>query len=87
MISTDSNAVRALLELQDRDSWREDVPRLVRGALGRQLRGHWNTTVANAWGVLAMEKFSASVRVDACHGCSTAIRYGTKSRRRRLGVE
>ncbi len=34
MISPDSNAVRALLELQDRADWREDVPRLVRGALG-----------------------------------------------------
>ena len=35
------------------------MPRLARGSLGRQQRGHWNTTVANAWGVLAMEKFAA----------------------------
>ena len=60
MVSTDSNAARALLTLMDRRDWREDVPRLVRGAIGRQQSGHWNTTVANAWGTLAMEKFSAA---------------------------
>ena len=66
MISADSNAVRAAARpCSTEPQWREDVPRLVRGALGRQQRGHWNTTVANAWGVLAMEKFSARVRVDA----------------------
>jgi uncharacterized protein YfaS (alpha-2-macroglobulin family) len=78
MVSTDSNAVRALLELQDRKDWREDVPRLVRGALGRQLRGHWNTTVANAWGVLAMEKFSAMFESTPVTGV-TALRYGAQS--------
>jgi hypothetical protein len=75
MISTDSNAVRALIELVDRNAWREDVPRLVRGAVGRQQRGHWNTTVANAWGVLAMEKFSAAFESTPVSG-ETAIRYG-----------
>jgi uncharacterized protein YfaS (alpha-2-macroglobulin family) len=59
MISPDSNAVRALLSVMEAPSWQPDVPRMVRGALGRQQHGHWNTTVANAWGVLAMEKFSA----------------------------
>ncbi len=58
MISGDVNATHALLEMMDNDKWREDIPRMVRGALGRQHAGHWNTTVANAWGVLAMEKFS-----------------------------
>ena len=78
MISSDSNAVRLLLELLDRPAWREDMPRLVRGALGRQQRGHWNTTVANAWGTLAMEKFSAAFESTPVTG-TTAIRYGTQS--------
>jgi uncharacterized protein YfaS (alpha-2-macroglobulin family) len=78
MVSSDSNAVRALLELLDRPQWREDVPRLVRGALGRQQRGHWNTTVANAWGVVAMDKFSARFESTPVTG-DTAIRYGTRS--------
>jgi alpha-2-macroglobulin len=75
MISVDSNAVRLLLETLDRAGWREDVPRLVRGALSRQQRGHWNTTVANAWGVLAMEKFSAAYESTPVTG-KTAVSYG-----------
>ncbi len=52
----------------DQDKWREDMPRLVRGSLGRQQRGHWNTTVANAWGVLAMEKFAAEFEKEPVTG-------------------
>ncbi len=58
MISADVNANRVLLSLLDDADWRQDLPRMLRGALGRQLHGHWNTTVANAWGVLAVEKFA-----------------------------
>ena len=58
MVSVDVNAVRALITLMNEPSWKEDMPRLAQGALGRQKRGHWDLTVANAWGVLAMEKFS-----------------------------
>jgi uncharacterized protein YfaS (alpha-2-macroglobulin family) len=59
MISSDVNANRILLAMLDNDRWREDIGRMVRGTLGRQHKGRWNTTVANAWGVLAIEKFSA----------------------------
>ncbi len=58
MVSVDVNAVRALLSLMKEPTWKEDMPRLVLGALARQHRGHWDLTVANAWGVLAMDKFS-----------------------------
>jgi uncharacterized protein YfaS (alpha-2-macroglobulin family) len=80
MISGDSNANRLLLAVLDRPDWREDVPRLVRGALGRQQSGHWNTTVANAWGVLALERFSAGFEAVAVAGTSE-IRYGREDRR------
>lgn len=78
MISSDSNAVRALLELMDQPSWRDDVPRLVRGALGRQQFGHWNTTVANAWGTVAMDKFSAAFESRPVTG-TAVVRYGTQN--------
>ena len=68
MISGDVNANRVLLAMLDEDKWREDMPRLARGALGRQQHGHWNTTVANAWGVLAMEKFSAKFEFEPVVG-------------------
>lgn len=68
MVSGDVNANRVLLSFLDAAAWREDIPRLVRGTLGRQQRGHWNTTVANAWGVLAMEKFSAKFESEPVTG-------------------
>ena len=72
MISGDVNANRALLEFLDNDQWREDIPRMVRGALARQYEGHWGTTVANAWGALAMEKFSAAFEKEAVSGVTSA---------------
>ena len=79
MISTDSNANRMLLAVLEEEGWREDVPRLVRGALGRQQFGHWNTTLANAWGVLAMEKFSARFESVPVTG-ATGVQYGQAKR-------
>jgi hypothetical protein len=75
MISADSNANRLLLAVLDRPEWREDIPRLVRGMLARQRRGHWNTTVANAWGVLALQKYSAAFESEAVTGTSS-VAYG-----------
>jgi len=72
MISADVNAVRAVLALLDEPSWRDDLPRMVQGAVGRQQRGHWNTTVANAWGVLAMEKFGRAFEAVPVSGQTTA---------------
>ena len=68
MVSGDVNANRMLLAVMDDDKWREDIPRLVRGTLGRQQHGRWNTTVANAWGVLAMERFSAKFESEPVSG-------------------
>ena len=57
MATPDTNAVRALLTTLPLEGWKEDHPRMVRGLLERMKRGHWDTTPANAWGLLAMEKF------------------------------
>jgi len=72
MTSGDVNAVRLVLEGLDAGVWRDDMPRLVRGALGRQRRGAWDLTTANAWGVLALEKFSQTFERDAVGGRTTA---------------
>ena len=76
MCSGDSNANRVLISLLDDDGWREDLPRLVRGSMGRQHKGHWNTTVANAWGVLAMEKFSGKFEAEPVGGRTTTTLHG-----------
>jgi uncharacterized protein YfaS (alpha-2-macroglobulin family) len=43
----------------DDPGWRDELPRLVTGALARQRRAAWLTTTANLWGVLALERFAA----------------------------
>jgi uncharacterized protein YfaS (alpha-2-macroglobulin family) len=68
MVSGDVNANRVVLSMLDQDKWGEDMPRLVRGSLGRQQAGRWNTTVANAWGVLAMGQFAAKFETQAVAG-------------------
>jgi uncharacterized protein YfaS (alpha-2-macroglobulin family) len=76
MLSADTNAVRALRVLLDAPGWREDLPRIARGALGRQLSGRWNTTTANAWGVLAFEKFGAVFEATSVAGRTEAALAG-----------
>ncbi|MFH1146694.1 MAG: MG2 domain-containing protein [Pseudomonadota bacterium] len=72
MVSIDSNAVRSVLSFLDLPAWKEDMPRLLRGAVSRQERGRWNTTVANAWGVLALEKFAKKFEATPVSGVSHA---------------
>jgi hypothetical protein len=80
MVSPDENAVRLVLNALRSPNWQPDIPRLVRGALGRQHRGHWDTTVANAWGVLAMEKFSKLFENTPVTGSSTVSLAGASQR-------
>jgi len=49
----------------------------VRGALGRMQYGRWNTTVANAWGVVALGKFSARFESTPVTGTTTASLSGS----------
>lgn len=56
--SPDAVAVRLFLLAQTLPGWQEDMPRLLRGINLRQAGGHWDTTLANAWGVLALRRFS-----------------------------
>ena len=71
MVSNDVNAVRLVLTLLETGVWKDEVPRIVRGAVGRQQRGAWDLTVANAWGVLARE-VRPPVRATPVAGVTTA---------------
>jgi uncharacterized protein YfaS (alpha-2-macroglobulin family) len=79
MVSPDVNAVRLILHLVRTGQWPQDTPRLMNGALARQRRGAWGLTLANAWGVLAAEKFSAAYEKTPVTGATTA-RLGSVSR-------
>ena len=78
MAGADRNAARLLLLVLDDPEWRDDLGRLVAGLLARQRRGVWDTTTANLWGVLALERFSARHESAAVTGSSRAtIETGT----------
>ena len=72
MVSGDSNALRTILAFMDSGKWQEDMPRLVRGAVARQHQGHWLTTTANAWGVVALDKFAEKFERVAVSGLTEA---------------
>jgi len=74
MVSADVNANRLVLSLLDSTSWpglNEEVPKLMRGTLARQVQGHWDTTTANAWGTLALEKFAKKYEKTPVSGTTT----------------
>jgi len=78
MVSADANANRALLAVLGEPDWREDAGRLVRGTLARQNKGVWGTTVANAWGVVAVGRFSQAFEKIPASG-SVELRVGSAS--------
>ena len=76
MASADANANRLMLAMLDNPAWQGDMGRLARASLGRQHHGHWDTTVANAWGTLALDKFSAKFESEPVVGNATATLAG-----------
>jgi uncharacterized protein YfaS (alpha-2-macroglobulin family) len=72
MDSADANAGRLILAVLDEPAWKDELPRLVLGALGRQRGGAWLTTTANLWGSLALDKFGARFESARIEGRSVA---------------
>lgn len=72
MSDPDVNAVRLVLALLEHNAWHDELPKLVTGALGRQQRGAWSTTVANAWGTLAVERFAKTFEAEPIDDATTA---------------
>ncbi len=79
MESADVNAVRLLLHLLRHGLWKEDLGRIVRGTLARQQRGAWDLTLANAWGVLAVEKFAQAMESQPVSGVTTTHLAGSEA--------
>ena len=73
LASSDTNAVRALLAVMEQPAWKERLPRLVLGVLGRQQLNRWNTTTANAWGSLALERYGRLFEAEKPTGKSYAV--------------
>ncbi|MEW6341489.1 MAG: MG2 domain-containing protein [Pseudomonadota bacterium] len=58
MTGTEDNAARTALTFVDSPAWKDEMPRLVAGLLALQRNGAWQTTTANVWGSLAVQRFS-----------------------------
>lgn len=56
----------------DDAAWSEDAGRMARGLAARHRRGHWDTTMANAWGVTMFRKFAAKFETAKVSGTTKA---------------
>jgi len=72
MQSGDVNTARLLLAMLDEPSWQGDLGRLAGGFIARQQGGAWQTTTANLWGGLALQRFSAKFEATAVTGTTKA---------------
>ena len=52
-------------------SWKDELPLLVTGLVGRQQNGHWGTTTANVWGSIALADFARAREAERVSGTST----------------
>ena len=59
-------------------TWRDELPLLVTGLVGRQQQGHWSTTTANVWGSIALADFARAREAAPVSGTST-MRMGAQS--------
>jgi hypothetical protein len=80
LATTDANAARLVLSRLDAPGWHGDVPRLVRHLLSLQRQGAWPTTMANAWGSLALDGFSRRFESAPVTGATSASVGIAKSR-------
>ncbi|WP_028225277.1 alpha-2-macroglobulin family protein [Paraburkholderia ferrariae] len=79
MTNTQVNAARLALAFVDNPAWKDEMPRLVTGLLAMQNNGAWDTTTANAYGSIAVERFSQVFEREGVTG-TTKIALGSAQR-------
>ena len=79
MTGDDEMALKALLAILGRPGWQGEAPRMMVGVALRQVRGHWDTTPANAWGTIAARRFASLYPPGAVAG-TTSARLGAVTR-------
>jgi hypothetical protein len=75
LVTADTTPLRLILTALDGGVWADELPRIMKGALARQRRGAWDSTVSNAWGSVAMRKFAERFESEKVTG-TTAGRVG-----------
>jgi alpha-2-macroglobulin len=76
MRSGDTTVLKAIIALLPYKKWDPDMGRIMRGAMGRMHRGHWDTTLANAWGILAVDAFASRFEKDPVAGVTSLAGWG-----------
>ena len=80
MHNSDTNGARLILSVLNDAAWKDDLGRLTSGLMARQNKGVWQTTTANLWGSLAMQKFSATMEATPVTG-TTQLGTGSATTR------
>ncbi len=68
----DANSARLLLAVLDQPGWKDEIGRIASGFIARQQGGAWQTTTANFWGALALERLSAALEATPVTGQTRA---------------
>lgn len=76
MSGGDLNAARLLALSLDLPGWKDESAQLATGLLGRQMRGAWGTTTANAWGSLAITRFAQAFEKTPVSGATRVTLEG-----------
>lgn len=66
--SRDQEALGVFAAALDEPTWGEDMGRMARGVIARLQRGHWDTTMANAWGMTQLRRFSEAFEKEKISG-------------------
>lgn len=72
LATPDMNAARILIDAVERKGDGREVARLVRGTLGNQYRGRWDSTMADVWNLVALRRFSEAYEKTPVSGEVTA---------------
>jgi uncharacterized protein YfaS (alpha-2-macroglobulin family) len=76
MSGTETNAARTALTFVEMPGWKDEMPRVVAGLLALQKNGAWQTTTANLWGSIAIERFSRAFESTPVTG-QTKLQLGS----------
>ena len=71
MSTGDEMAIRAFNVILGRPGWTDDEGKMMVGIASRQQRGHWDSTLANAWGTVATKRFAGRYPATAISGLTT----------------
>ena len=75
MSSADEAAAKVSIATLGRPGWNDDAARIMTGVAQRQMHGRWDTTTANAWGTVAVERFARAYPATAITG-RTVLQLG-----------